>query len=78
MSAKDDLVLTQDEISRNPGVDPDIVREALRMREKLESMGVWVDKGSRIVNPFGIHPDRPPAQQQPMPSGLAQLQPPRR
>ena len=55
-----------------------IVREALRMREKLESMGVWVDKGSRIVNPFGVHPDRPPAQQQPMPSGLAQLQPPRR
>lgn len=77
MSKNDGLVLTQEEISRNPGVDPDVVREALRMREKLESMGIWVDKGSRIVNPVAVHPDRTPAKQ-PISSGIDQLQPPRR
>ena len=70
MSANDGLVLTQEELSRNPGIDPDIVREALRMREKLESMGIWVDKGSRIVSPFAVHPDRTPAKQ-PISSWLA-------
>lgn len=72
MSANDDLVLTHEEISRNPGVDPDVVREALRMRSKLESMGVWVEKGSQIVSPFAIPPDSTPTTQ-PMLSGLPQF-----
>lgn len=77
MSKNDGLVLTQEEISRNPGVDPDVVREALRMRKQLESMGVWVDKGSRIASPVAVHPDRTP-EKQPISSGFTQLQPPRR
>lgn len=77
MSRNDDLVLAQEDISRNPGVDGDVVREALRMREELESMGVWVDTGSRIASPAAIRPDRTPAKQ-PISSGLAQMQPRRR
>lgn len=70
--ANDGLVLTREEISRNSGVDPDVVREALRLRKKLESMGVWIDEGSRIASPLAVRPDRP-SEKQPIPSGLAQL-----
>lgn len=72
MSANDGLVLTHEEISRNRGVDPDVVREALRLRKKLESMGIWIDEGSRIASPLAVGPDRP-TERQPIPSGLAQL-----
>ncbi len=77
MNANDGLVLTDEEISRNPGVDPDIVRESLRMRKKLESMGIWVEKGSRIVSPFAVRPNATSARQPILPV-LAQLSHPRR
>lgn len=77
MTTNDDLVLSHEEISRNSGIDADVVREALRMRKKLESMGIWVEKGSRIVSPFAVRPDRTAARQ-PISSGIAQEQPPRR
>ena len=52
-NANHGLVLTRDEIARNPGIDADVVREALRMRKELESMGVWVEQG-RIARPFAV------------------------
>lgn len=67
MSANDGLVLAPDAISRNPGIDGDVVREALRMRQALESMGIWVDKGSRVVSPFAVRPSKMPVQQPIMP-----------
>ena len=70
MTTNDDLVLTREELSRNPGVDPDVVREALRMRQKLERMGVWVENG-RIVSPHAVRPNTTSARQ-PISSVLAQ------
>lgn len=77
MTANDGLVLAPDAISRNPGIDSEVVREALRMRQELESMGVWVDKGSRVVSPFAVRPDTAAANQ-PITSVLAQRGKPRR
>lgn len=34
-----------------PTVDPEQIKEANRLREKLESLGVWGNKGSRVRNP---------------------------
>ena len=35
-----------------PTVDPEQIKEANRLREKLESLGVWGNKGSRVRNPY--------------------------
>ena len=77
MSANDGLVLAPDAISRNAGINAEVVREALRMRQELERMGVWVDKGSRVVSPFAVRPDTTAANQ-PITSVLAQRGNPRR
>ena len=47
----------EDQVAKNPSVDPKIVKEALRMRKELENMGVWEESTSRVRNPFEINPD---------------------
>ena len=56
MPKKDRLMLTKEQIAKNPAVDPKIVEEALQMRRKLEELGVWEDSGSRVSNPFETKP----------------------
>ncbi len=50
------LMLTEEQIAKNPAIDPKIVKEALQMRRELEKLGVWEDSGSRVRNPFEIKP----------------------
>ena len=57
MPRKDRLMLTKEQIAKNPAVDPKIVEEALQMRRELEELGVWEDSGSRVIIP--LKPSRP-------------------
>ncbi len=54
------LKLTEEQIAKNPAVDPKIVNEALQMRRELEKLGVWEDSGSRVRNPFETKPTLKP------------------
>lgn len=56
MPRKDRLMLTKEKITKNPAVNPKIVKEALRMRRELEKLGVWEESGSRVSNPFETRP----------------------
>lgn len=49
-------LLTDNQIAKNPAVDPKVVKEALQMRRELEKLGVWEDRGSRVRNPFEPKP----------------------
>ena len=50
MSIKDELILTEEQIAKNPAINPGIVKEAIQMRRELEKLGVWEDNGSRVSN----------------------------
>ena len=63
MSRKDRLMLTEEQIAKNPAVDPKIVKEALQMRRELEKLGVWEDSGSRVSNPFETKPALKPREE---------------
>lgn len=54
------LILTEEQIARNPAVDPKVVGEAERARKELETLGIWVETGSRVRNPFEIKQDPKP------------------
>ena len=51
MPKKDQPILTEEQIAKNPAIDPKIVKEALQMRRELENLGVWEDSGSRVRKP---------------------------
>lgn len=63
MPRKDRLMLTKEQIAKNPAVDPKIVEEALQMRRELEELGVWEDSGSRVSNPFETKPTSKPLEE---------------
>ncbi len=48
---------TEDQLAKNPSVDPKVVNEAYRIRKELEDLGVWEESGIRVRNPFEIKPD---------------------
>ncbi len=56
MPRKDRSILTEEQLAKNPAVDPKIVEEALQMRRELEKLGVWEDSGSRATNSFETKP----------------------
>ena len=56
MPKKDQPMLTEEQIAKNPAIDPKIVKEALQMRRELENFGVWEDSGSRVRNPTEVKP----------------------
>lgn len=60
MQKENQLMLTEEQIAKNPAVDPKIVKEALQMRRELENLGVWEDRGSRVRNPFEPKPTLKP------------------
>lgn len=60
MPRKDRLMLTEEQIAKNPAVDPKIVEEALQMRQELEKLGVWEDSGSRVSDSFETKPTLKP------------------
>ena len=54
------FLLTEEQIAKNPAIDPKVVREAERARIELETLGVWEESGSRVRNPLEIKPDLRP------------------
>lgn len=60
MEGDNRFLLTEDQITRNPAVDPKVVKEAERARRELETLGIWEEKGSRVRNPFEVKPDLRP------------------
>ena len=56
MPKEQQQMLTDEQIAKNPAINPKIVKEALQMRRELEKLGVWDDSGSRVRNPFEIKP----------------------
>lgn len=54
---------TEEQIAKNPAVDPKIVKEAQQMRRELEELGVWEDSGSRVSNPFETKPTSKPREE---------------
>ena len=57
MPLNDSIDPTKERLEENPAVDSDIVRQALKMREELERLGLWEDSGSRVRNPFETQPE---------------------
>ena len=51
------FLLTEEQIAKNPAIDPKVVKEAERARKELETLGVWEESGSRVRNPLEIKPD---------------------
>ena len=51
------ILLTEEQIAKNPAIDIKIVKEAERARKELESLGVWEEVGSKVRNPLEIKPD---------------------
>ena len=64
MQSASRFMLTEEQIAKNPAVDPKVVKEAERARKELETLGVWEENGSRVRNPFEIKPDMRPHGQQ--------------
>ncbi len=48
--------------------DEEQINEARRIREQLESLGVWEHKGSKVRNPYYPSPSDPETPRQPMQS----------
>ena len=46
--------------------DQEQINEANRIREKLESLGVWGHKGSKVRNPYYPSPSDPETPRQPI------------
>ena len=60
MQSNSRFMLTEEQIAKNPAVDPKVVKEAERARKELETLGVWEEGRSRVRNPFEIKPDTGP------------------
>ena len=45
--------------SRRLSVDPDLMREAIRLKRELEELGLWEDNGPQVLGPFELNPDSP-------------------
>ena len=56
MKPQDKIVLTKEQLAENPAVDPKIVKDALKMRQELERLGVWENCGRMVRSPSDIRP----------------------
>ena len=54
------FLLTQEQVAKNPAIDPKVVKEAEQARRELEILGFWEESASRVRNPLEIKPDPRP------------------
>ena len=47
----------RDDHPESPGIDRHLIEEAKQARQELESLGIWIDKGSQVRSPFTPVPD---------------------
>ena len=59
-----------DRSTSHPTDESDQIKEAKRLREKLESLGVWGNKGSKVRNPHYPLPPESEPQRQPIQNSI--------
>lgn len=63
MASTDQSHLSEEQLAENPAIDLDVIAEVNRLRETLERLGLKMDHGSQVRNPYYRGPySQPPTQ----------------